>query len=547
MPVPLFETIADLEAAPAVMAEYFALPEIGAMARARGYQEVMIGYSDSNKDGGYLTSNWSLYQASEALAPVFAKACVAMQLFHGRGGAVGRGGGSAFAAIRAQPAVSVQGRIRITEQGEVIAAKFGTAESAASNLEAMTAATLLATLEPQKLSAQDAARFAEAMEQLSATAFAAYRGLVYETPGFKTFFRQLTPIQEISGLKIGSRPASRTKSDAIEDLRAIPWVFSWSQARVMLPGWYGVSAALEAFADKALLADMARHWPFLQSTLANMEMVLAKSDLDIAAQYLPLVEDKAAGVEIFARIRDGWNRAHDGLLAITGQSRLLEANPASFQDIILRLQAYWAAQGCAILQPYDMEVGAGTFHPATTLRSLGSKPWAAAYVQPSRRPTDGRYGENPNRLQHYYQYQVIIKPSPPDLQDLYLGLSLRAIGIDLGLHDIRFVEDDWESPTLGAWGLGWEVWCDGMEVSQFTYFQQVGGHRLQAGLGRADLWAGTAGDVCPGRRHVYDLCSTSLQARGVISVQERANYIGRVRDLAKGSCAAWMQVNGWAE
>ena len=149
--------------------------------------------------------------------------------------------------------------------------------------------------------------------------------------------------------------------------------------------------------------------------------------------------------------------------------------PKSFQEIILRLQSYWAAQGCAILQPYDMEVGAGTFHPATTLRSLGSKPWAAAYVQPSRRPTDGRYGENPNRLQHYYQYQVIIKPSPPDLQDLYLG-SLAAIGIDLGLHDIRFVEDDWESPTLGASGLGWEVWCDGMEVSQFTYFQQVGGH-----------------------------------------------------------------------
>jgi glycyl-tRNA synthetase alpha chain len=149
--------------------------------------------------------------------------------------------------------------------------------------------------------------------------------------------------------------------------------------------------------------------------------------------------------------------------------------PRSFQEVILRLQSYWAAQGCAVLQPYDMEVGAGTFHPATTLRSLGSKPWAAAYVQPSRRPTDGRYGENPNRLQHYYQYQVIIKPSPPNLQDLYLG-SLRAIGIDMALHDIRFVEDDWESPTLGAWGLGWEIWCDGMEVSQFTYFQQVGGH-----------------------------------------------------------------------
>ncbi len=149
--------------------------------------------------------------------------------------------------------------------------------------------------------------------------------------------------------------------------------------------------------------------------------------------------------------------------------------PRSFQEIILRLQAYWAGRGCAILQPYDMEVGAGTFHPATTLRALGSRPWAAAYVQPSRRPTDGRYGENPNRLQHYYQYQVLIKPSPPDMQDLYLG-SLAAIGIDSAVHDIRFVEDDWESPTLGAWGLGWEVWCDGMEVSQFTYFQQVGGH-----------------------------------------------------------------------
>jgi len=146
----------------------------------------------------------------------------------------------------------------------------------------------------------------------------------------------------------------------------------------------------------------------------------------------------------------------------------------SFQDLILTLQNYWSGQGCVILQPYDMEVGAGTFHPATTLRAVGPKPWAAAYVQPSRRPKDGRYGENPNRLQHYYQYQVIIKPSPPDLQELYLG-SLSAIGIDLKLHDIRFVEDDWESPTLGAWGLGWEVWCDGMEVTQFTYFQQVGG------------------------------------------------------------------------
>ena len=150
-------------------------------------------------------------------------------------------------------------------------------------------------------------------------------------------------------------------------------------------------------------------------------------------------------------------------------------SPQCFQDVILLLQNYWVEQGCALMQPYDMEVGAGTFHPATTLRSLGPKPWSVAYVQPSRRPTDGRYGDNPNRLQHYYQFQVLMKPSPPDFQDLYLG-SLEAIGIDSNLHDIRFVEDDWESPTLGAWGLGWEVWCDGMEVSQFTYFQQVGGH-----------------------------------------------------------------------
>lgn len=178
-----------------------------------------------------------------------------------------------------------------------------------------------------------------------------------------------------------------------------------------------------------------------------------------------------------------------------------QEKPRSFQEVILRLQSYWAARGCAILQPYDMEVGAGTFHPATTLRSLGPNHWAAAYVQPSRRPTDGRYGENPNRLQHYYQYQVLIKPSPPDLQAIYLG-SLEAIGIDLRLHDIRFVEDDWESPTLGAWGLGWEVWCDGMEVSQFTYFQQVGGHdcapvsgELTYGLERLAMYVLGAGHV----------------------------------------------------
>ncbi len=283
---------------------------------------------------------------------------------------------------------------------------------------------------------------------------------------------------------------------------------------------------------------------------------------------------------------------------------------SSFQDLILALQRFWADQGCVLLQPYDMEVGAGTFHPATVLRALGPEPWKAAYVQPSRRPADGRYGENPNRLQHYYQFQVILKPSPDDIQDLYLE-SLEALGIDPRLHDIRFVEDDWESPTLGAWGLGWEVWCDGMEVSQFTYFQQVGGFdcnpvsgEITYGLERLAMyvqgvenvfdldWNGagvTYGDVFRQAeaefsafnfehadtdmltRHfadaetecaallkkelalpAYDQCMKAshlfnlLDARGVISVTERATYIARVRALAKGCCAQWLKSQGEA-
>ena len=276
----------------------------------------------------------------------------------------------------------------------------------------------------------------------------------------------------------------------------------------------------------------------------------------------------------------------------------------SFQDLILRLQTYWAAQGCLILQPYDMEMGAGTFHPATTLRALGPEPWRAAYVQPCRRPTDGRYGENPNRLQHYYQFQVVLKPSPANSQQLYLD-SLKALGITTALHDIRFVEDDWESPTLGAWGLGWEVWCDGMEVTQFTYFQQVGGIEcapvtceLTYGLERLAMYVQgvenvydldfngqgvTYGDVFLQNERefsaynfehadtkqlgegfekaqaeckkllaagvalpAYDQCIKAshmfnlLDARGVIAVTERAAYIQRVRDLAKACCEAWL-------
>ncbi|MBB4837529.1 phosphoenolpyruvate carboxylase [Sphingomonas kyeonggiensis] len=337
MAIPLFETIGDLEAAPPIMEAWLGLPEVAAIAAKRGHQEVMIGYSDSNKDGGYLTSTWQLSRGSTALKPVFEKANLGMQLFHGRGGAVGRGGGSSFAAILAQPRGTVQGRIRVTEQGEIIAAKYGTRESARTNLEAMASATLLASLEPEKLNKADAERFAAAMDQLSDAAFKAYRGLVYETEGFTSFFRQATPIAEIAGLKIGSRPASRKKSDAIEDLRAIPWVFSWAQARVMLPGWYGVGQAMEQFEDKGLLREMATAWPLFASTLANMEQVLAKSDMEIAAHYAALVEDAGLRDKIFGQIREGWQKTHDGLLQATRQTRLLEKHQALETSIRLRL------------------------------------------------------------------------------------------------------------------------------------------------------------------------------------------------------------------
>ncbi len=337
MVVPLFETVADLRSAPATMTRFFGIPEMVSLAKTRGAQEVMIGYSDSNKDGGYITSTWSLFEASSALADIFEQAGIGMQLFHGRGGAVGRGGGSAFSAIQAQPRGTVQGRIRITEQGEVIAAKYGTIDNAASSLESMTSATLLSTLLPRPRAEDERTRFAGAMNQLSNQAFQTYRDLVYNTDGFTTFFRQMTPIAEIASLKIGSRPASRTQSARIEDLRAIPWVFSWAQARTMLPGWYGVGAALNAFEDKKLLAAMAQEWPFFKTALANMEMVLAKSNMDIARLYSGMVEDADLRESIFTRIHDGWHQTRDNLLEITGQSRLLEKNLKLEQSIRLRL------------------------------------------------------------------------------------------------------------------------------------------------------------------------------------------------------------------
>lgn len=336
MVVPLFETIGDLERSAGIMRAWLGLPEIRRAAERRGYQEVMVGYSDSNKDGGYLTSVWSLNRATRELSAAFAEAGTKMQIFHGRGGAVGRGGGSSFDAIRAQPTGTVQGRIRITEQGEVIAAKYGTREGAALNLESIASATLLSSATGAP-SAHGPSPYAQAMESISREAFRAYRSLVYETEGFKTFFREMTPLLEIAQLKIGSRPASRTKSDRIEDLRAIPWVFSWAQARVMLPGWYGVGHALRSFEDQALLREMAQNWPFFKATLDNLEMVLAKSDMAIAQRYTTLVQDAGLAQRIFERIRSGWMETHDCLLGITGQSRLLERNPVLDASIRLRL------------------------------------------------------------------------------------------------------------------------------------------------------------------------------------------------------------------
>jgi phosphoenolpyruvate carboxylase len=337
------------------MRAWLSIPEIAAQARARGQalacdtrvcslgaaaspiQEVMIGYSDSNKDGGYLTSNWSLHEGALALRDVFSDHGVRLQLFHGRGGAVGRGGGSAFDGIRAQPEGTVAGRIRITEQGEVIAAKYGTPALGSASLEAVASATILASLEPPELALPELDRFRAAMARISATAFDAYRAVVYGDAGFKDFFRAATPIAEIAELKIGSRPASRTKSDRIEDLRAIPWVFSWAQARIMLPGWFGAGSAFAAFEDRALLRDMVARWPFLAATLSNLEQVLAKSDLDVARRYADLVPDKPLRDRIFGAIEAEWARTHDQLLELTDQSALLARAPGTARAIRLRL------------------------------------------------------------------------------------------------------------------------------------------------------------------------------------------------------------------
>jgi phosphoenolpyruvate carboxylase len=333
--VPLFETIDDLRRAPAVMGEYFDAPLVKALIAGQGnLQEVMIGYSDSNKDGGYVTSNWEIYSAIAGLTRLGRERGMSMRFFHGRGGAVGRGGGSSFDAIRALPAEASAHGIRVTEQGEVVASKYGDLVLGQASLETLVAAAMLAELSPQDDAADGEA--AGLLAAMSVAAFSAYRGLVYETPGFESYFRQATPLLEIAELKIGSRPASRSQSPRIEDLRAIPWVFSWSQARVMLPGWYGFGTAARG-AGMENLQPLYRRSAFLRTMIANLEMVLAKSNLAIARRYSELAEDRDVAARVMQRIEGEWMLAHDAVLAITGQKHLLADNPRLAESISRRL------------------------------------------------------------------------------------------------------------------------------------------------------------------------------------------------------------------
>jgi phosphoenolpyruvate carboxylase len=332
--IPLFETIADLRGCAAIMDELLRVPLYRELLESRGnVQEIMLGYSDSNKDGGYLTSNWELYKAEVKLVEVFKRHGVKLRLFHGRGGTVGRGGGPSYQAILAQPPGTVLGQIRITEQGEVIASKYADPDIGRRNLETLVAATLEATLLNRGGVRREESLYREVMEEMSADAYAAYRKLVYDTPGFVTFFRTATPITEIADLHVGSRPASRKRSDRIEDLRAIPWVFSWSLARVMLPGWFGFGAAVEQLVERRgeagldLLRQMHAQWPFFRALLSNMDMVLAKSDIHIASRYAELVADAELRNRIFGLIQTEYHRTTRYLLAIAGQRELLEHNP----------------------------------------------------------------------------------------------------------------------------------------------------------------------------------------------------------------------------
>jgi phosphoenolpyruvate carboxylase len=354
--IPLFETIGDLRNAPGIMAAALGLRDqlrFYPAGGANAAQEIMLGYSDSNKDGGFLTSNWELYKAEVALVELFQTARIPLRLFHGRGGTVGRGGGPTYDAILAQPPGTVDGQIRVTEQGEIIANKFSSPQTGRRNLETLVAATLEASFAPllqhSAMAAAQQRQFESTMDALSALAYKAYRGLVYDTPGFANYFFSSTPIAEIAELNIGSRPASRPRGDKcerrIEDLRAIPWGFSWGQCRLLLPGWFGFGSAIEAWLAQdgdasakrlALLRRMAREWPFFATLLANMDMVLAKSDLGVASRYAGLVTDARLRKTVFGAIESEHARTARHLLAILGQTSNLQRNPGLANSIRAR-------------------------------------------------------------------------------------------------------------------------------------------------------------------------------------------------------------------
>ena len=341
---PLFETIGDLQAATRIMREWYALPGVFEMVLASGAeQDIMLGYSDSNKDGGMFTSNWSLYQAEQELLTLFqplrAQHGLQLRLFHGRGGTVGRGGGPSYQAILAQPPGTVHGQLRLTEQGEVIASKYAHPDIGRRNLETLVAATLEASLLPPTRALPEA--YLQAAQQISDACFAAYRALVYESPGFADYFLAATPLREIAELNIGSRPASRKATRRIEDLRAIPWGFSWGQARVALPGWAGFGSGVRHWLQDdpqrlQLLQQMYRDWPFFAMLLSNLDMVLSKTDLGLAERYVELVEDRELGQRIFGAIRAEWQMTHDMLALITGEADRLAANPALARSIAHR-------------------------------------------------------------------------------------------------------------------------------------------------------------------------------------------------------------------
>ena len=342
--IPLFETITDLRDCGIIMDDLFSLPYYRKLLDSRGnVQEVMLGYSDSNKDGGFLAANWELYKAEIELTKVFAKHRIELRLFHGRGGTVGRGGGPSYQAILAQPPGSVNGQIRITEQGEVIGSKYSDPEIGRRNLETLVAATVEATLLSHDILGDRADGYYKVMEALAGDALAAYRSLVYETPGFERYFQESTPISEIAGLHIGSRPPSRKQSDLIEDLRAIPWVFSWSVNRAMIPGWYGFGSAVEKFVQREgekglnLLQEMHRIWPFMQTLLSNMDMVLSKTDMGIASRYAELVTDENLRQEVFGRIESECDLSIKWLFAVTGHTELLQDNPTLARSIRNRI------------------------------------------------------------------------------------------------------------------------------------------------------------------------------------------------------------------